>query len=111
MASLRPPIINLILKGREHWENVKSTLSSKPKRVPVTIKVLKFLKRAISESGWSDEKKLRLWLICCLLWNGSLKVHKLLSKTKHTFDPLTTVCTEDLELVSFNDNGVKKEII
>ena len=31
VASLRPQIVNLILKGREHWENVNDTLKGKPK--------------------------------------------------------------------------------
>ena len=105
VASLRPPIINLILKGREHWENVQKTLSKKPKRVPVTIKVMKYLKRVISESNWSTEKKLRLWLICCLMWCGSLRVHEVLGRTKLDYDPLTTLLSDDLELVSFVKSG------
>lgn len=50
-TSLRPPIISLILKGREHWENVQKTLQQKPQRVAVTLKVLKFLKRKILETS------------------------------------------------------------
>ena len=106
IASLRPPIVDLILRGREHWDNVNATLSGKPKRVPVTIKVMKYLKRVIRESSFGCEKKLRLWLICCLLWNGSLRVHKVLSKYKLNFDPLTTLCNKDVELIKFqNDKG------
>ena len=51
VASLRPPIVSLILKGREHLENINDTLSGKPKGVPVTFKVMKYLKRAISEGN------------------------------------------------------------
>ena len=111
VASLRPPIVNLILRGREHWDNVKSTLSQKPYRVPVTIKVMKYLKRAISETDWVNEKKLRLWLICCLLWNGSLRVHEVLSKLKTEFDPLTTLCCEDVEMVKFKEGEVEKLLL
>ena len=50
VSCLRPPIVSLILKGREHWENVQKTLSKKPQRVAVTLKVLKYLKRAIKET-------------------------------------------------------------
>ena len=103
IAALRPPIVNLILKGRSHWDNVKDTLSNKPKRVPVTIKVLKYLKRVINGQQWKSEKKLRIWCICCLLWNGSLRVHEVLSKTKSDFDPLTTLCKEDVQI--FHENG------
>ena len=49
--SLKPPIVNMILKGRSHWGEVEKTLQNKPKRVPVTIKVLKYLKRLISEKN------------------------------------------------------------
>ena len=99
VSSLRPPIVNLILKGREHWDNVQKTLSCKPSRVPVTISVLKYLKRIINGSDYPAEKKLRLWCICCLMWNGSLRVHEVLSKTKDDFDPLTTLLAEDVQVV------------
>ena len=99
------------MRGREHWDNVQKTLTKKPRRVAVTLKVLKFLKRVIKESKWTEEKKLRIWLICCLLFNGSLRVHEALSKTKEDPDPLTTLYKEDLELVKDNiGNDVKSFI-
>ena len=109
--SLRPPIVDLILKGREHWDNVQKTLNNKPRRVPVTVKVLKFLKRSISETNWDPEKKLKIWLICCLMWNGSLRVHEVLSRTKETFDPLTTLCSDDIELNDYKDQGDIKSLL
>ena len=51
VAALRPPIVNLVLKGREHWDNVQKTLSSKPTRVPVTISVLKYLNVFVVSCG------------------------------------------------------------
>ena len=45
------------------------------------------------------------------MWNGSLRVHKVLSKTKNDFDPLTTLCAEDLELVSFFEKGEGRNLI
>ena len=98
--SLRPPIVNMILKGRTHWDNVQKTLQNKPRRLPVTIKVLKYLKQAIHEREWSTEKKLRLWCICCLMWNGSLRVHEVLSKSKDEFDPITTLTMNDVEILA-----------
>ena len=64
VSSLRPVIVSLILKGREHWENVESTLKRKPKRVAVTLSVMKYLKRVIREESWQDEKKLRITIQC-----------------------------------------------
>ena len=45
ISSLRPPIVALILKGRQHWENIQNTINKKPKRVAVTLSIMKFLKR------------------------------------------------------------------
>lgn len=111
-SCLRPPIVALVLKGREHWENVQKTLLQKPKRVAVTLKVLKYLKRLIQqELSWPEEKKLRIWTICCLMWNGSLRVHEILSKTKSDFDPLTTLCKDDLQIEDVSVGKAKKSII
>ena len=32
VGSLRPPMVNLILKGREHWESIQETFENKPRR-------------------------------------------------------------------------------
>ena len=71
----------------------------------MTIKVLKYLKRVLHESTFNTEKKLRIWAICCLLWNGSLRIHEVLSKTKKEFDPLVTLCGKDIEVVRFEEGG------
>ena len=81
-SCLRFPEVSLILKGRKHQDNVGKTLEQKPARVAVTLKMLNYQKRSILETKWKEETKLRIWLICCLMFNGSLKVHEVLGKTK-----------------------------
>ena len=110
-SCLRPTIVTLILKGREHWKNVQDTLEQKPVRVAVTLSVLKFLKRSIKESKYPNEKKLRLWAICCIMWNGSLRVHEILSKNKDSFDPLITLCSEDLNLITIKAGDEVKTVM
>ena len=100
-------MVNLILKGREHWESIQETFENKPRRVPVTISVMKYLKRVLTVTNLTDEKKICLWLICCILWNGSLRIHELLSRNKDSFNPITTLCCEDIEFVRFYDGGVQ----
>ena len=111
-ASLRPNIVNLVLRGREHFEEAKATLERKPKRVAVTVQVLKLLLRRIRESDMTGEMKTRLWLICCLMWNGSLRVSEVLAKQEREFDPLTTLCEGDVECVKIEvGRGKSKEIL
>ena len=40
---LRPAIISLILRGKENWEDIQSKLDKKPKRIAVTINILKLI--------------------------------------------------------------------
>ena len=108
---LRPQIVSLILKGREHWENIQNTLENKPHRVAVTTDVMKYIKRRLSELEWPVEKKLRMWAVPCLLWNGSLRVHEALSKTQHEFDPQVTLLAEDLILKKLNVANEQREVI
>lgn len=102
---LRPPIISLILKGREHWDDIKDKLSKKPKRLPVTIKVMKLLKRRLRKMNWSEIKKKLVWAVCCTCWNGSFRIHELLSKSRDEFDPLSTLLEQDVKFNSFKYKG------
>ena len=88
--SLRPPMVTLILTGREHWENVRGQLIGKPKRAAITPELMCVIKRKIIEADWLQHKKHLVWAVCTLLWNGSLRVHEILSQTKQTYDPAQT---------------------
>ena len=111
-ASLRPDIVNLVLRGREHFEEARATLEQKQKRVAVTVPILKVLLRKIRESTMDSEMKTRLWLICCLMWNASLRVSEVLSKNEKEYDPLTTLCGGDLILDKVEvRRGEYKEIL
>ena len=106
-ASLRPNIVSLVLKGREHYEEAKATLEKKPKRVPVTVQVLKLILRKIKESEMTGEMKTRVWLICCLMWNASLRVSEVLCAQEREFDPLKTLCEGDIECEKIEVNPGK----
>ena len=110
-ACLRPDIVNLVLKGREHFEEAKKTLEGKPKRVAMTIPMMKLLLRKIRESEMNNEMKTRVWLISCLMWNGSLRVSEVLSRTENEFDPLTTLCVGDINLSTVNNGGEQIEVL
>ena len=110
-SCLRPNIVSLILKGREHFEEAQKTLQQKPVRIPVTFQVMKYLKRVLRESDYGTELKLRLWAIFCLMWSASLRVSEVLSRDRDSFDPLTTLCSEDVEILSEHLMGQEKKLI
>ena len=78
--SLRPPIVELLLKGHLHWESVARTLEEKPNRTPVTIEMMTLIKRKLYEENWDLEHKLRFWSVATLLFAGSLRVSVVLAK-------------------------------
>ena len=86
-------------------------MALKKHRCAVTYKMMIYLKRVISETCWPNEKKRRVWEICCLLWNGSLRVHEVLSTSRNEFDPLTTLCSGDIETISDNVAGEQITLI
>ena len=108
---LRQPIIDLILKGQAHHDALKTTIERKQNRMPVTIPVLKFIKRKLKKMKWSRERKYRVWSAACLLWNGVMRVHEALSKEKYIFDTATTLLFEDVVFDKVKVEGENKEIL
>ena len=108
---LRPPVVKLLLKGREHWERVTEHLAGKTKKVPVTIDMNKLIKRKLFEAEWTAERKFRFWAVDTLLWNGSLRVHEILSRETNTFDPQQMLLFKNIEIANVKINNVDQKII
>ena len=89
--ALRPPIVNSIIEGKSHIDTVKARLRVKPKRMPVTLKVLKLLKAKINLWDESDQMRLLVWATCLICFFGGFRIHEILSKTQTVFDPAFTL--------------------
>ena len=87
-GNLKPALVAAIIKGREHEEG---KLNSKIPRLAMTIPVMKLLKALLTDSSMTLVKKRLLWAISCLAFHGSFRIHELLSRSTHTFDPTTTL--------------------
>ena len=109
-SCLRPDIVSLILRGREHWEQVEKTLQSKVRRVAITVPLMKHIKKSLVSMQMPEADKLMIWSVCCLMFCGSLRVHEALSRTNRPC-PQTTLMHGDLEMVDISLNGTNKTII
>ena len=49
--NLRTPLVNLLLKGTEHWDSIQRKLTGSKTRMPVTIDLMKVIKRKLFESN------------------------------------------------------------
>ena len=96
--ALRPPIVNSIIEGKSHIDTVKARLRVKPKRMPVTLKVLKLLKAKINLWDESDQMRLLVWATCLICFLGGFRIHEILSKTQTVFDPAFTLLGRDIRI-------------
>ena len=109
--SLRPPIVELLLRGTQHWESVTADLSLKVTRTPVVWETMLAIKRIVFNVDWSVKKKDLFWAVCCLLYAGSLRVHEALSKSLCSFDPQTTLLGKDIQLTSYKVGSQERGMI
>ena len=105
-GNLRPDIVNSILRGREQEES-----KTKNPRLAMTIPILKLLKKLLSLGKLSLEMKRMVWVICCLAFHGSFRIHELLSKQTEAFDQTTTLQGKDLRLVKTQIDGAAEEML
>ena len=87
-GNLKPALIAAIIKGKEHEEG---KLNSKIPRLAMTIPVMKLLKALLTASNMPLAKKRLIWAISCMAFHGSFRIHELLSRSTHKFDPTTTL--------------------
>ena len=109
--NLRTPLINLLLKGTEHWDNIQKRLTGAKSRTPVTIDMMRVIKRMLIESGYDKHTKVIFWAACTLIWNGSLRVHEALSRSPNDFDPQSTLLQSDVEIFDEVVDKAKRSVI
>ena len=109
--NLRTPLINLLLRGTEHWDNIQKKLAGAKSRTPVTIDTMRVIKRKLIESKYDQLTKVIFWAACTLIWNGSLRVHEALSRSQNEYDPQTTLLGRDVEIFEETINKVGRSVI
>ena len=109
--NLRTPLVNLLLRGTEHWDKIQERLSGAKSRTPVTIDMMRVIKRKLLESSYDHLTKVTFWAACTLIWNGSLRVHEALSRSQNSYDPQTTLLKSDVEIFRETINHVDRSVI
>lgn len=86
-----PPVIRSagiqwVLKGKKNAENIQARKTGQEGRLPMTVNMMKLLKETIR--AWNEDmaRKLLLWAVCCLAFNGAFRIHELLAKSATEFD-------------------------
>ena len=94
---LRNPMVKLILKGQDNWDKLKERMEGKRGKLPMTVNLMKLLKKRLVKVNWKLEEKRLFWAVATLAWSGSFRIHELLSKEEVKFDPQTTLMWENIK--------------
>ncbi len=107
---IRTELVNLVLNGRRNQEILEKKRGDQSRgRLPVTLAVMKLIKGTLRDSHMETKRKLSIWAICCLAFNGSFRIHELLCKEEEKFDPQFTLLNKDIKVVRDMEKG--KEVI
>jgi len=95
---LRSNFVKQILSGAKKMDVEREKLEGKRESFSVTIPILKLLKQAIKcNKKWSLCRKILMLCVACLAFNGSFRIHELLSREEETFDPTQNLLGEGCE--------------
>ena len=103
-GSLRPEILNAIIRGREMQES-----KERIPRLAMTLPILRLLKCLLSNSQMFLVDCRMFWVVCCLAFHGSFRIHELLSRSVGSFDATSTLLGRDVRLMNTSIDGVKEE--
>ena len=109
--SLRSPLINQVITGRKNQENVGKITGQASDRIPVTPKVLLLIKKDLKLSTLGKQEKLLIWSACTLMFFGAFRGGELLAKKERTFDPVTVLLTEDIQLKTLMVNQQRVQLL
>ena len=100
------PLIKEILLGHKNKHVQGKANKARAKRLPATIKVLRFLKTKIRTSKLSDHGKITAWAASTICFYGALRSSEALSRYENFFDPNLTLCKKDVTLCK-DEDGVE----
>ena len=108
---LRPAVIKSVLTGAKNISAIEDKAGLRPRRLPVTLDLMKLLKIELVELEESAYFKRMVWAVACLLFFGAFRVHELLALRCDSFDPDFTLLHEDLIIHEAVENSVRYKSI
>jgi site-specific recombinase XerC len=108
---LRDPMVKLILKGQENFDRLQDRLEGKAGKLPVTLNVMKLLKKNLVKAAWSELEKRIFWAVAAVAWSGSFRIHELCSRKAAEFDIQTTLLWEDISFGEVELAGERIEAV
>ena len=105
VPALRPDIVRAVLDGAAQQDEIEMKLKNKPPRLAVTLDIMELIHFELSGMNWDHSKKRMVWMVCCLCFSGSFRIHEILARDQMSFDSTTCLLGVDLTVDKMDDNG------
>ena len=77
----------------------------------MTTPIMELVKKLLTLSILPLEMKRLVWVISCLAFHGSFRIHELLSREEQSYDPTSTLLGKDVRLVKTKIDGNLEELL
>jgi hypothetical protein len=95
---IRTSLVKFLLQRKKNRDNITARSISKPKRLPITMSVMRLIKEEVKVWDVSLDQKLLVWAIATVAFHGAFRIHKLLCQVKSEFDPDFTLLNQDVKI-------------
>ena len=110
-VNLYQDIVKHVLTGLKQADLIKDKERGKVERLPVTMAVMEMLKRSLLRCGWDLAKVRLVWAVITMAFNGSFRVHELLSREEHKFDPSSTLLAKNVTSEMVKEGGKWTKVV
>ena len=107
---LRTDLVKDCLRGKDNFD--EEAHRGKPKRLPVTLTVMRLIKCLLKlDRKMTEHHKILMWCICAVAFNGCLRIGECLSKFANRVDTLNCLLKKDIWLTEVKVKGKYKEVL
>ena len=110
VPNLRPDIVKLMLRGKEHDDcRVRRKGGN---RLPMTLSLMELLRLVLeADTKLEAKEKSLIWAVSCICFCGSFRVGELLSKRANTIDPDVDLLKRDITVATRMVGKKKRRIL
>ena len=108
-STLRSPLINQVITGRKN--QLVAAAGPKTGRLPATPTIMKIIKAKLKSSSLPGRRKLVIWAVCCIAFNGAFRSGELLTKYTTFFDPNFSLLQNNIQEKTLVISGSEVKIL
>ena len=87
-----------MITGFKQRDLLHDKLTGRVGRAPITIHLMRVIRSRLRRSGWPLWRKRLVWVVAAFAFNGSFRIHELLSRSPTEFDPTSTLLGADVKM-------------